>query len=786
MIKKIILQNKSFLLRMVIGLFAMYCVCLPANAIHDGILNIDNYKRLSNSNDAASLISSSSGTLVHYICYMEDSSPDGYPMVGLYAPNKDYVTSIGLLKGKHTYKKDGYIFIDLQSIAKGEWSIYGLRKAAGRWYYANESDVIWQKRTNMHIEPISSYDPNFPVMTDPSTWVKKKGYTIMYCLPVADRRDWKNDSYCMIYFEGKGIYKGFYRNGYAARDDLWYIVDLGYAGRSACLTAGELYNMTLDEYLAANGKLDGVEKKTIWLGEEYTGGTNITEERVISAFQSVFGLQSNKKGTKKVSYSYCDKVFFPAINIGRGLHHYDVYGRPVYADVTQGDFDYYGECTAGVTVSGWDIKGDSVIFHFEKPTILSTRYYVDPSRYNPMNFDEGALKAYKNQDNIALSKSNVDDQFKADFVNIAREWMQSLPAQAEKEHSYRILEARPNSILCQWSTRYNDGTLLWRNDVICSEDHYDLRDPDETYERYLSTIDAPRSSLGWIFDNNKNLQNILDSASNVCVLKCDLGTMELLVKCGNDIYDCEFAITKDTEGVLSWNVIKVKKDELSVRLIQQFNKDNAKILKVFSSDKWPNKEIVTKNLKTFADIVEAIHTLPTIKEEAAALSIYLELIKKYNEEYINISDAKKSLLYNFKDSKKLIKMTPDSRYRFYYNDIRFNDIDDLAGQIEIFMEEEYIYHEYITKGKSSEAKAWSKKLGKAKTREEIIAALDIKVPDMKGLVKERIKTMVDTTPISDIEWLTKYENRQQNNGVNKIVSYFNLNIFPEYNNFQKK
>lgn len=783
--KKIILQNKSFLLRMVIGLFAMYCVCLPANAIHDGILNIDNYKRLSNSNDAAGFSSSSSGTLVHYICYMEDSSPDGYPMVGLYAPNKDYVTSIDLLKGKHTYKKDGYIFIDLQSIAKGEWSISGLRKAAGRWYYANESDVIWQKRTNMHIEPISSYDPNFPVMTDPSTWVKKKGYTIMYCLPVANRRDWKNDSYCMIYFEGKGIYKGFYRNGYAARDDLWYIFDLGYAGRSACLTAGELYNMTLDEYIAANGKLDGVAKKTIWLGEEYTGGTNITEERIFSAFQSKFGLQSNKKGTEKVTYSYSDKVFFPAINIGRGIHHYDIYGRPVYADVIQGDFDYYGVCTAGVTVSGWDIKGDSVFFYFENPTILSTRYYVDPAHYNPMNFDEGALKAYKNQDNIALSKSNVDDLFKISFAEDAKKWLKSVPAQAEKDYVYKILEARPNSILYRKTTRYDNGTISWMDDVICNKDRYDLRDPKQTCEAYLSSLNIKyyESPMQWLF-NGKTLQNvlnILDSAANVCVLNCDYGTMELLVGNGNgEVYDCELAITKDSDGELRWNVIRVKNDSQAARQIQQFKKDNAERLKGFENSAWPNKAILTKDFKSFADIAEALRVLPAVKEEAAALEIYEEITANNKKDWKSQLYAKDSLLFKFKDEKKLSAIEPKNNWIF-----RFKNIDDLAEAIETFMEEQYIYHEYITKGKSADAKELSKKLAKAKTREEIIAALEIKVPDMKGTVKERVKTMVDTTPIN-IEWAEKYNNRPQNELIDEIVKVLKINIFPEYNNFQKK
>jgi len=116
----------------------------------------------------------------------------------------------------------------------------------------------------------------------------------------------------------------------------------------------------------------------------------------------------------------------------------------------------------------------------------------------------------------------------------------------------------------------------------------------------------------------------------------------------------------------------------------------------------------------------------------------------------------------------------------------FKDLDDLAEQVEEYMKQAYIYHDYITKAQSAtEAKIWSKKLAKAKTREEIIAALEIKVPDMKGTVKERVKTMVDTTPIN-IEWAEKYNNRPQNELIDEIVKVLKINIFPEYNNAQKK
>lgn len=697
----------------------------------------------------------------------------------------------------NTYTYENFLVVDLQSVVKGQWHLRLVQKNAGHWFYMyGTPTAIKSKKANPPSTILDTSllvvtsDLSFPTLTNPSSWIKKKGYTIMHNVPVVDINH-PDESYCILYVDGQGVYEGYYRTGYAAQKDTWYIVDLGHGKGYACLTAGYLYNMTPQDYVAARQNVVDIPRKTIWLGQEYSTNTKISDAQLIKIFKSTYGLQSNKTGTKKIEYTYEDRVWFPAVDLMDGYGYYTPSGRAAarrsgrgHPAVFQGDFYYYGSCTANFSITGWTIKDDSVVFRFSKPT-PSPKFYIDPTRWVVgWNCNETAKGINEFQDEMALQMSNVDNEFRRKFRATLKDKISKKRASLEQAYKMKIVEIRPNSLIYE-----QDGDLCFQSS---NQDKYP--DPACTYQSY-NPISKSKIRQMFATEMTHNIRNLIKTATDVCIVKFDLQALEMLVldEKGN-VYDCTFAITQDANKKYIWNLIDMIKCTQYVEHFEQFNKNtslvfakhkeayeaynqyvsflkgknrklyrqNYKNIPTFETDyktKWKNWNIVN-NAYTLEDLVVALQMFPQTYVDQATMILFLE---NYIERS-NLAREANTLSSQFKKQSTLV----------FDNDYIWNWNEDMVGSVENLISEVSICRDYVAKGKSANAKKIAKLLRNVKTKDDVMRILELQKSNTDGDVNAYARTIECLASVNDIPWMTKYSNRQQDEVIYWIMKLLEL------------
>lgn len=492
-----------------------------------------------------------------------------------------------------------------------------------------------------------------PTPNDPSSWIKYPGYTIMY---IADRDNASGE--CVIDFDDKGIYYGNFQYCQPEKNH-WWVVKVN--DKNILLTKGTLFKTSYANYVAANSDMsfwnyiENSNNVSFWLGDEWKGNNlvKLTDKELAALLKGAMNLNiKNHTGDPATGYMK-DYVRIPKVSIGPGYHHTNMYGRDVYADVMWGDFMYYALATFKKENTGWNISKDSVSFSYG-PAVMSIDYYIDEERYQWL--DKNTTSVYKRQDAKALSISSVDDKFKKEFKEAAKQRM----AEYEQEFSKKSTtypyykEVRSGSTL----------TAIQVEDVL--KTHVE---PENTQDPQLSYYQYKRFNVN---PSYKDLQkpSALDDIVDAIVLSACPGEIEILiVDCYGKTRIADYRANADASkwefvGERDWNEVEKYKDlyDQQRAAFDSYLAQNPKVLPSIAKDlkNWEKKvRPFSEYRNSYARCISLMNTYFRRTQDLKLMDQYCANIDTINF-YVSKLNALPSNLKNFKAATKLF--IPSTQY----------------------------------------------------------------------------------------------------------------------------